>query len=253
LAGYTESSVTAIATLGSHQSTFGGGDYDAFLVKFNSSGVRQWSTYYGGSGEDDSYSCATDASGNVYMTGETSSSVSAIATVGSHQSSYGGGSKDAFLVKFNSIGVRQWGTYYGSIGYDIGLSCATDATGNVYMLGGTSSTLTAISTISSHQSTFGGGGYDAFLVKFNESTSIGINEIITNSNSIYPIPNNGEFTIELNETTHVNITNVFGQVILNEKLMAGKQNIDVKNHANGIYFVQFIIDGKQQTIKLIKE
>jgi hypothetical protein len=49
------------------------------------------------------------------------------------------------------------------------------------------------------------------------------------------------------------ITNVFGQVILTETVMAGKQTLDIKNHANGIYFVKLIKDGKQQTIKLIKE
>ena len=51
LAGYT-TSTTGIATTGAHQTT-SGGDYDAFLVKFNSSGVRQWGTYYGGTGYDD--------------------------------------------------------------------------------------------------------------------------------------------------------------------------------------------------------
>ena len=51
LAGYT-SSTTGIATTGAHQTTSGGVLNDAFLVKFNSSGVRQWGTYYGGTGTD---------------------------------------------------------------------------------------------------------------------------------------------------------------------------------------------------------
>jgi hypothetical protein len=44
-----------------HQNTYGGGVYgDAFLVKFNPAGVRQWATYYGGNGDDVWYSCAVD-------------------------------------------------------------------------------------------------------------------------------------------------------------------------------------------------
>ncbi len=54
------------------------------------------------------YSCATDASGNVYLAGYTNSTTG-IATTGAHQTTIGG-SDDAFLVKFNSSGVRQWGT-----------------------------------------------------------------------------------------------------------------------------------------------
>ena len=167
LAGYTSSSLTAIATVGSHQTAYGGGTSDAFLVKFNSLGVRQWGTYYGGSGNEGGFSsCAIDATSNVYLAGTTSSSGSAIATLGSHQSAYAGG-WDAFLVKFNSAGVRQWGTYYGGIGEDRGYSCAVDATSNVYLAGRTSSSVSAIATLGSHQSAYGGGTYDGFLVQFN--------------------------------------------------------------------------------------
>jgi hypothetical protein len=162
LAGST-SSTTSI-TSGGHQNTFGGGTYDAFLVKFNSSGVRQWGTYYGGSGDDYGYGTDTDAAGNVYLAGFTNSATS-IASVG-HQNTFGG-IYDAFLVKFSSSGVRQWGTYYGGSGSEDGEGTTTDASGNVYLTGYTQSPNSIAS--GGHQNTFGGGNYDAFLVKFNSS------------------------------------------------------------------------------------
>ena len=176
MAGYTASSSgTRIATVGSHQSAFGGNVDDAFLVKFNSAGSRQWGTYYGGSGFDYGYSCATDASGNIYMAGSTSSTLN-IGTVGSHQSNYGGGSYHAFLVKFNSAGIRQWGTYYGATGAEMGSSCATYGSGIVYIAGYTNTNSgTDISSLGSHQSAYGGGNWDAFLVKFNECPIISVN------------------------------------------------------------------------------
>ena len=171
IAGFTDTnSGTVIATPGSHQSTYGGGLYDAFLAKFNSSGVRQWGTYYGGAGYDHGYSCVVDASGNVYMAGYTETpSGNAIATFGSHQSTYGGGA-DAFLVKFNSSGIRQWGTYYGGPATASGNSCAVDTSGNVFLSGWTSNdTGTATATLGSHQVMHSAGFYNAFLVKFNSS------------------------------------------------------------------------------------
>lgn len=173
LSGGTASNTgTVIATAGSHQTAHGGAVMDAFLVKFNSGGVRQWGTYYGGAGNDYSNSCSTDASGNIYLSGcAASNGGTAIATAGAHQTAYGGGTYDTFLAKFNSNGVRQWGTYYGGTGADFGWSCPTDASGNVYLTGYTnSSTGTVIATPGSHQSAYGGGSWDdAFLVKFNSS------------------------------------------------------------------------------------
>jgi hypothetical protein len=175
LAGGTNS-INGIATSGVHEETNAGGT-DAFLAKFNSNGIRQWGTYYGGNFTDAAHACKVDDNGNVYMAGYTTST-NGIATSGVHQETYAGGDRDAFLVKFNGNGTRQWGTYYGGSGYDNGESCAVDGNGNVYLAGFTTST-TAISTSLSHQQTYGGGncvvnggfGFctDAFLVKFNSN------------------------------------------------------------------------------------
>ena len=128
-------SLTGIAS-GGYQTTYGGGD-DAFLVKFNADGVRQWGTYYGGAGLEYSGSCVVDDGGNVYLVGTTTST--ATIASGGYQNTLGG-SRDAFLVKFNASGVRQWATYYGGSDFDSGLSCAIDGSGNIYLVGYTSST-----------------------------------------------------------------------------------------------------------------
>ncbi len=158
-------STTAIATSGSHQAGLGGGYMDCFLVKFNSSGIRQWGTYYGGSGDDTGYNITCDANLNVYVTGQTNSTT-AIATNGSHQTVLGG-NYDCFLVKFNSGGVRQWGTYYGGSDRDAGLGITCDANSNVYVTGVSAST-TGMATSGSQQTVLGGND-DCFVVKFNSA------------------------------------------------------------------------------------
>lgn len=170
LSGQTTSNGTTIATPGSHQPLQGLGSVpDCYLVKFDSSGTRIWGTFYGGSQIEMGGYCATDKFGNVYLSGSTETySGTTIATPGSHQPTIGVlFQKDAFIAKFNSLGVRQWGTYYGGASSDNGGSCATDTLGNVYMIGTTTDTVAAIfSTPSGHQ-TFNAGGQDGFLVKFN--------------------------------------------------------------------------------------
>lgn len=160
LTGYTQAEDN-IVTTGAHQQTYGG-NYDAFLAKFNSSGVRQWGTYYGGTSDESGLGIAADGSGNVYMTGY-SWSVSNIATPDAHQTEKKG-ARDAFLVKFNSSGVRQWGTYLGGYSADGGEAIAIDSHGNIYISGWTSSA-NEFSTTGAHQQTYG-GSQDAFLAKF---------------------------------------------------------------------------------------
>lgn len=174
MTGYTGSAQflgnELVSTPGSHQATYGGGGSDAFLVKFATTGTRIWGTYYGGSQYDEGYSCKTDHLQNVYISGRTGSSSwqnTMIATSDAVQTSFGGGD-DAFLVKFNSLGQRQWGTYYGALGVEIGYACATDPSANVFMAGPASTYVgTSVATPGSHQPAYGGGSSDAFLAKFD--------------------------------------------------------------------------------------
>ncbi len=157
-------SSTAGISFDGHQQDYGGGQSDAFLAKYNEDGVLQWSSYYGGSGEDVTYGLVTDQHGNVFICGETGSSDN-IASNG-FQETYAA----AFLAKFSADGNREWGTYYGSgiggpgSGSNVGYACAVDMENNVYMAGTTNST----AGISSEgfQNSFGGGSSDAYIASF---------------------------------------------------------------------------------------
>lgn len=163
MCGYT-SSTGNIATVGSQQSSLAAGS-DGFIVKFNSAGVRQWATYYGGSSDDLLYAVSCDTSGNVYAAGRTMSS-SGIASLTAHQTTMFGLS-DAFLVKLNNAGQLLWCTYYGGYSNEYGYAVDCDKQNNVYLCGATSSG-NNIATTGTHQA-FQFGGYQAFLVKFNSA------------------------------------------------------------------------------------
>jgi hypothetical protein len=165
LGGFT-TSTSGIASNG-FQNAYGGGGYDAFLVKFDSTGSRSWATYYGGSGDEmvlyaGDIGVETDAIGNVYLAGLTSSA-SGIAS-GGFQNTYGGGSADGFLVKFESSGGRLWSTYFGGSDNDRAYDVAVDAAGNVYIAGRTASN-NAIAA-GGFQNSYS-GGTEMFLAKFN--------------------------------------------------------------------------------------
>ena len=169
MAGTTSSS-SAIATSGASQGSFAGGNYDNFIVKFDSTGARQWATYYGGTGDDGGGILALDGAGNVYMTGFTTSTAG-IATSGAFQNAHGGGLYDAFLAKFNGAGTLKWATYFGGNGKEFGWGLVADTSGNVYM-GGQTGTVTGIASPGAYQDTIGdlvGATPDAFLAKFDSA------------------------------------------------------------------------------------
>jgi uncharacterized protein (TIGR03437 family) len=85
------------------QSNYGGDDSDAFLARLDGAAANlEFSTFFGGSGEDGAFGLAVDRSGNAYVTGFTESEnfpVSASAL----QNRFGGGRSDAFVLKVGDV------------------------------------------------------------------------------------------------------------------------------------------------------
>ena len=78
------------------------GGQDIFLVKYNSSGTKQWTKQLGTSDNDSGESVTTDSSGNIYVTGTTQGGLD-----GNTNSLSTGGTSDIFLVKYDSSGTKQ--------------------------------------------------------------------------------------------------------------------------------------------------
>ena len=134
--------------------------------------VLSWATYLGGSAFDFGNGIAVDPSGNAYVTGVTTSPGSGFpGTAGSSiQNTFGGGDGDAFVAKLNPAGTAiLYSTYLGGSGVDIGIGIAVDPAGNAYVSGETNTPGSGFpgTAGSPIQSTFAGGGRDAFVTKLN--------------------------------------------------------------------------------------
>jgi len=69
--------------------------------------------------------------------------------------------------------------------------------------------------------------------------------------TLYPNPNQGKFTISSNlEYTNIQICNVFGSILMEQKPTSLKTMVDVTNLPNGIYFVKIISRNKSITKKI---
>ena len=173
--GGCTTSTTGISTTGAFQTALSGTYYDAFIVKFSSTGTRLWGTYYGGSGNDLSYynSMVVDSNANIYLTGVTNSTGTQMSTVGAYKTTMAtsGDAYDAFLIKFNTSGVRQWSSYFGGPLLDYGFGLNMDANANLFMTGYTTST-SGLATIGAYQTVYGGSTYDAYLVKWTSAGSV---------------------------------------------------------------------------------
>ncbi len=137
------------------------------MSKLNSLGTALvWSTYLGGSNSDYGYDIAVDASGNAYITGNTSSADFPV--VSAAQAAYGGGSSDAFVAKLSSSGNSLlYSTFLGGSNSDYGGGIAVNSSsGDAYVTGLTNSMDFPVQ--SAYQST-NAGSTDAFVAKFNSA------------------------------------------------------------------------------------
>ncbi len=157
--------------------TAGSSDYR--ILKFDSNGVRIWATYYGGTGFDYSPRVKIDYNGNIYVAGHTESTNIPIQTASGYYDAtydagtYGGGT---CVLKFNSSGVRQWGTHYDYVAYPY---IEIDHNNNVYVVGradyNNPPVLALAGAYNQATTSMDASGtshsMDLFIIKFNSSTT----------------------------------------------------------------------------------
>lgn len=145
------------------------GERDAFALKLNSDGNGlAYSTFLGGSDNDDGYGLALDMSSNAYVTGITDSD-NFPTTNSAFQPNKSGGS-DVFFARLNANGsALTYSTYLGGNNTDWGFGVSTDFNGNAYLTGLTASDNFPVTT-GVVQSTSGGAS-DCFVAKINPNES----------------------------------------------------------------------------------
>jgi hypothetical protein len=124
----------------------------------------EWAKQAGNASTDRVESIASDASGNVYITGFFNSST---ITFGSTTLT-NNGNKDIFLVKYSPSGSVLWAKSAGGNEYETGMGVTTDRSENVYITGNFNSSTIIFDTITLTSN----GESDIFLAKYNSDGDI---------------------------------------------------------------------------------
>ncbi len=159
-------------TNGAAQASFGGGSWDAFVTKLDVNGNLDYSTYLGGSGNENDApllgynlnSIGLETDGSVWVTGMTRSTNFPVAN--GVQSTFGGGSRDAFVTRLAPDGHSfAYSSYLGGNADDRAQALAVDPAGDVYVTGFTLSDDYPLSA--SAFQTSRAGGWDNFVTKID--------------------------------------------------------------------------------------
>ena len=200
-----------LATAGAAQTTKGL-QFDGFLAKFDSSGIKSYFTYVGGTGaaagessRDIATGVAVDSAGNAYVTGYTRSNgfpVSGSLKTFNTTSCDGVPCYEAFVTKINPTGsARVFSTLLGGDGSDQGLGIALDSNGGVYVAGIT----TSLEAKAGAVQTTNGGGTDAFITKLGPITDLSV--AMTDNPDPVSINNNITYTATITNG-EANVTGV---------------------------------------------
>ncbi len=119
---------------------------DFFVRKYTGDGMDEWTLQYGTTGGDVARGLVVDASGNLYIAGETSGPLNGQVNRG----------RDIFLKKVSGTGELLWTRLFGSSSSDYGTGVTLGPDGNILVIGYTFGILDGQS---------GSGGADAVLLK----------------------------------------------------------------------------------------
>lgn len=223
---------TGISTPGAHVETvnFSAGT----LTKFAANGTRVWGTYLSPS-DSEGFSCKVNNAGKIFVAG-TTSAFAGIATPGAYLEENATGTPKAYLMKFTTDGIRDWGTYYGG---DLMTRCYKATllpNDHVYMVGETFAP-SGIATSGAHQEILG-GSRDAYIVKFDASgTSIHVLEQSAISFDIFPNPAHDQFQLRTQHPGEFDLLDISGKRVRSFRTTQPTTVINAPLAA-GIYFLR---------------
>lgn len=151
------------------------GSSDYWIVKLDSSGIKEWQNTIGGSGADNGYVAYQTADGGYIIGGYSKSDISGDKTEN------GKGNFDFWLVKLNDVGIIEWQNTIGGSEQD-GIRTLIQTSDLGYLIGGSS-----ISNISGDKTENSKGGYDFWIVKHSQSLGLEENPFAS-AISLYPNP-----------------------------------------------------------------
>lgn len=187
LAGHTSSIDFNIAGT-SFQSNFQGVN-DAWVARFDSTGVPYFSTFFGGSVDDKTW-CMIRRDGYLYVSGVTSSSNLPMNVTAPQDSMWG--ATDGFILKMDTAGNYVTSTFFGGSGADDIMSITVNPDTIVTGVGFSYSN--NLPVLNPYQANYVGNG-DGLAVRYKLSetwSSSGTfeNSIVENSIVVYPNPAN---------------------------------------------------------------
>ena len=252
---------------------------DVYLIKTNTNGDTLWTKTYGSTGYDFGQAIEQTIDGGYIITGYTNS--------------YGAGNYNVYLIKADANGNAIWSSAIGNTGDDEGNSVhqttdggyvisgisnsfgagdydmyliKVDANGNTCNKTTLSSNISSPATILNNQTTqiytantslnYIHTLIDTGAVTNGICTSLGVKSInkYNRDITIFPNPNNGVFTISINdseeEKANIVIKNILGETIYSIK--ANKINkVDLQNLPNGTYFLYIQSNNEPYSQKII--
>lgn len=182
-------------TAGAYQAV-NNGIWDVYCVKLNANGQTLWSTYIGGSGNDEGFGITIDANDEVFLFGDTYCPDFPVTSC-AYQTTFGG-DEDFYVTRFDKNGNMICSGYLGDLGHDEANSNGHIAVSNGFIYVAATTPGPFPVTANAYQSSMAGGN-DIILAKLCSNICGGVN------------PTKANFASDVNEIscgTEVNFTDL---------------------------------------------
>lgn len=137
---------------------------EGYLAKYDANGNAIWGRRIGGGQPDAALDVVTDASGNVFVTGQFES----VQMILGADTLHSAGADDIFIAKYDPSGNVVWAKSYGGTSSDIGECITTDTAGNLYLSGFINSPVITFDSITLNASLY----KRMFLAKFTPNGNV---------------------------------------------------------------------------------